>query len=216
MDGSTLNAHQQAVNTDEFDNMSYSTLFPDISIFEEDEKEEKEAGAFIATEWGLKKIGTLQSRLESLESKRGGRRFFGVKFEYSSFLSHILINLANETFGYDGWSSEILECILVNASCHQATENSEARHSVHFMSRVRVTLQDGTVCDGMGKGEATNMPHKYMCYSKAKKQAVTDAIKNAIIGFYDKLILQEVGQLTSESDPLLFLQNDVRVKIEDD
>ncbi|RLV91421.1 DNA repair protein RAD59 [Spathaspora sp. JA1] len=162
-------------------------LFPDVSLFEEEDEDtnELDTNEYI-DDWTLQKIGTLQSRLESLENKR----YFG-KYESRSVAARTIYDLANDVFGFNGWSTTILDCIFADVT--EEAENYSAKCTV----KIRLTLRSGTTSEHYGFAEATNLPHKYMCYNKCKKHAVTDATKNAILGLkeffyrYEKRKLEE-------------------------
>lgn len=153
-------------------------LFPDMAQFElEDEEVEEEP---IITDWALKKIGTLQSRIEEIP-----------KNKFNIYSANQIFNLANEIFGYNGWSTEIIECNLLS-------EDFKESYSAKFSVLLKVKLKDGTSSQQYGYGEALNLPNKYMCYSKCKKQAVTDGTKNAIIAFKSVLLEDEVYRVKKE------------------
>ncbi|PJF20062.1 Rad52/22 double strand DNA break repair [Paramicrosporidium saccamoebae] len=92
------------------------------------------------------------------------------------------LHLANEVFGFSGWSSEILSL----ATDFVDTEGG------------RVTL--GVSCMDIGYGSSENQRSKAAAYEKARKEAVTDAMKRALRMFgnrlgncaYDKTFLQQV------------------------
>lgn len=142
------------------------TYFPEMSFFE-DEPPEEEVDTI--GEWSRKRIASLQVKLEYIERKK--------TFSHSRFnqiLAPVIINLANEVFGFDGWSSEIKDFFSVQ-------EEEEER----FFSNIRVILKDGTFCNGEGSGTT-------------QKQATTDGLKRAIMGFPNKLLTQELGPVKVE------------------
>lgn len=167
-------------------------FFPDISQFEEERIEIEEK--YYIPEWSLKKIGTLQSRLEILKTNKNSKTRFGQNSSFYDFPSSVLLNLANDVFGFDGWSTEILESNLLTESFDEV----KSVHSAKFSALIRVTLKDGTYSDAFGTGEATNLPHKYMCFSKGKKQAVTDGTKKAILGLHNIVTEHELRELQEE------------------
>ncbi|KAK6459308.1 Rad52/22 family double-strand break repair protein-domain-containing protein [Scheffersomyces xylosifermentans] len=173
-------------------------FFPDISEFEDSLESSSSQIEPVATEWALQRIGTLQARLEYLQSSKDARRIIGKQSNFTAFPASVILETANQVFGYDGWSSEIVECLLLQDRVDG--EGEEKRFSVRYSSIVRVTLNDNTVREGHGLGEATNMPHKHLCYSKAKKQAVTEGMKNAILGLREILMDFELRNLQQELD----------------
>lgn len=174
---------------DETTGPSSVVFFPDMSEFEEQDQNEEEnnSNEGIASDWALKKIGTLQARLEAIQNAKDSKRFSGSNF-YLKFSSSVIFNLANEVFGYNGWSSEIISSHLVHEQLNE--ENNE--YSVKYNVVARIILKDGTYNDELGTGEASNMPHKHMCYNKGKKQAITDGLKNSILGLRDLLLENEL------------------------
>lgn len=163
-------------------------LFPDMGQFYEleaslnDNTHEEEK----LLEWAHTKIGTLQSRLESLQVSKGGK-LNKRSTDVAYFPAHIILSLANDVFGYNGWSSEVLECSFENLD----TSSDMTSFSIRVYVKVRITLRDGFQSEAEGIGEANNLPFKYMCYNSGKKQAMTDATKRAIIGLGEVLINSE-------------------------
>ncbi|KAK6199390.1 uncharacterized protein RJT21DRAFT_46444 [Scheffersomyces amazonensis] len=173
------------------------TFFPDISMFERETDTEQVTHDVFIPDWILRQLGTLQSKLEAIESRslggrgRGGRT--GAR-SLHSYSSHFIYGLANSCFGYNGWSSQVLECPMIMTDFDE--ENK--KYSAQFSALVRVTLADGTYVESRGYGDGANLPNKYMCYNKGMKQAVTEATKNAIIGLRDLLIEYEMSQLEAK------------------
>lgn len=120
---------------------------------------------------------------------------------------HRVIDLANEIFGFDGWSSEILKMETV------VDRESRGRFLVVVQCITRVTLvKEGNSNDGVGTGKAENCPSKGMAFDKARKEAQTDALKRALRMFgrslgncvYDKefkMQVRKVKVLKRDFDP---------------
>ncbi|KAI8069731.1 rad52-like protein [Gongronella butleri] len=113
-----------------------------------------------------------------------------------SYISgHSAINLANEVFGYDGWSSEVRETKVDFEDI-----DSDGRISVGMASKVRVTLACGAFREDWGSGAAENMRNKAAAFDKARKSSTTDGLKRALHLFgnmlgnclYDKNYLQSI------------------------
>lgn len=104
-------------------------------------------------------------------------------------------NLANQVFGFNGWSSEILQ--LSQDFCEV---DAGGKISLGMSCMVRVYLKDGTFHDDIGYGSSEGQRSKGSAYEKAKKEAVTDAMKRALRVFgnrlgncaYDKVFLRDV------------------------
>ena len=114
-----------------------------------------------------------------------------------------VLSLANEVFGFNGWSSEILHLGIDFVDCQ------DGRISLGISCLVRVHLRDGTFHDDIGYGSAENQRSKAVAYEKARKEAVTDAMKRALRMFgsrlgncaYDKAFLRQVRAGPSHPRP---------------
>ncbi|GAP84608.1 putative recombination protein rad52 [Rosellinia necatrix] len=150
---------------------------------------------FTATE-----IATLQARLEKqlgpeyLSSRSGPS---GQKVHYIA--AEKCIALANEVFGFNGWSSSIQ-----NIQVDFVDENPQTlKISLGLSVIVRVTLRDGTFHEDIGYGHIENCKGKAAAFEKAKKEGTTDALKRALRNFgnvlgnciYDKDYLAKVTKI---------------------
>lgn len=93
-----------------------------------------------------------------------------------------ILSLANEIFGFNGWSSQILS---LNTDYLDMIDSN--RFNVGISCSVRITLKDGTFREDIGYGQAENQKSKSAAYEKSKKEAVTDAIKRALRQFGNRL-----------------------------
>ncbi|KAG5646764.1 hypothetical protein DXG03_002450 [Asterophora parasitica] len=107
-----------------------------------------------------------------------------------------IINLANEVFGFNGWSSSV-----VSLTTDFMDYNEESRrYNVGTTAIMRVTLRDGVFHEDIGYGMVENAKGKGAALDKCKKEAVTDGLKRALRNFgnllgnclYDKSYTQEV------------------------
>ncbi|KAK4241015.1 hypothetical protein C8A03DRAFT_30855 [Achaetomium macrosporum] len=152
------------------------------------------------SEFTAQEIATLQSRLdkqlgpEYLSSRAGPA---GLKVYYIT--AEKCIALANEVFGFNGWSSSIQ-----NIQTDYADEDPKTlRVSLGLSVIVRVTLRDGTYHEDIGYGHVENAKGKAAAYEKAKKEGTTDALKRALRHFgnvlgnciYDKAYLAKVTKM---------------------
>ena len=152
------------------------------------------------SEYTAVEIATLQSRLEKqlgpeyLSSRSGpsGQRVHYVAAEK-------VIGLANEVFGFNGWSSSIQ-----NIQIDFVDENPQTyRISVGLSVIMRVTLRDGTYHEDIGYGHIENCKGKAAAFEKAKKEGTTDALKRALRNFgnvlgnciYDKTYVDRVSKM---------------------
>ncbi|RVD90759.1 Rad52-like DNA repair and recombination protein [Tubulinosema ratisbonensis] len=127
-----------------------------------------------------------RKRIQSLLSKKLGpeyisyrQGFNGTKLAYIE--GWVAISIANNIFGYDGWSSEIKSVTL------DFCDESVGKISLGVSVVVRVSLVDGNFKEDIGFGSSENQRSKVNAFEKAKKEAVTDAIKRALRQFGDAL-----------------------------
>ncbi|KAK2591023.1 DNA repair protein rad52 [Conoideocrella luteorostrata] len=131
-------------------------------------------------EWTAKEIATIASKLDkqlgpeyiSSRSGPGGSRVHYLTAEK-------VIGLANEVFGFNGWSSSIQ-----NIQVDFADENPQTqRVSIGLSVIVRITLRDGTYHEDIGYGSIENAKGKAVAFEKAKKEGTTDGMKRALRSF---------------------------------
>lgn len=110
------------------------------------------------------------------------------------------INLANEIFGPNGWSTELKEFKVDYIEERSGTIN------LGLSCIVRVILKDGTFHEDVGYGSIERCRSKAMAFDKCKKEAVTDGMKRALRQFgnalgnclYDKDFLKKITNVASE------------------
>ncbi len=113
---------------------------------------------------------------------------------------HRLIQLANETFGFNGWAHSVT---------HQSIDfidQSNDRFHVGISTFVRVQLKDGTYHEDVGYGVSEGMRSKALSIEKARKEAVTDGLKRALRSFGNLL-----GNCISDKDYLKYVQKQKKV-----
>ncbi|CCH60003.1 hypothetical protein TBLA_0C01900 [Henningerozyma blattae CBS 6284] len=106
------------------------------------------------------------------------------------------INLANQIFGYSGWSTEVKTVTI------DFLDERQGRFSIGCTAIVRVTLANGTYREDIGYGIVDN-EKKAAAFERAKKSAVTDALKRALRAFgnalgnclYDKDFLARIDKV---------------------
>ncbi|OXV06860.1 hypothetical protein Egran_05379 [Elaphomyces granulatus] len=151
-------------------------------------------------EYTTQEIATLQARLskqlgpEYISSRPGppGQKIYYVTGEKC-------ISLANELFGFNGWSSSI-QNIQVDyvEECPQTGRISIGVHVI-----VRVTLKDGTYHEDLGYGCIDNCKGKAAAFQKAKKEGITDGLKRALRTFgnalgnciYDREYIKKISRV---------------------
>ncbi|KAJ4351022.1 DNA repair protein rad52 [Ascochyta clinopodiicola] len=105
------------------------------------------------------------------------------------------IALANEVFGFNGWSSSLGQVQIDYVDEHQS-----GKVSLGLSIVVRITLKDGTYHEDIGYGSIENGKGKAASFEKAKKEAATDGLKRSLRTFgnvlgnclYDKEYLKKV------------------------
>ncbi|TPX64918.1 hypothetical protein SpCBS45565_g05558 [Spizellomyces sp. 'palustris'] len=108
--------------------------------------------------------------------------------------------LANEIFGFNGWSSTLVDTTV------DFVDVDNGKVSMGISSVVRVTLKDGSFHEDVGYGSIENARSKAQAFEKAKKEAVTDATKRALKHFgnsvgsclYDKDFLRKVSRMSNQ------------------
>ncbi|EED23754.1 RAD52 DNA repair protein RADC [Talaromyces stipitatus ATCC 10500] len=152
------------------------------------------------SEYTAREVATLQSRLD----RQLGPEYISARSGPSGQKVHYLaaekcINLANEVFGFNGWSSSIqnIQIDFVDES------PTTGKISLGLSVIVRVTLRDGTYHEDIGYGHIENCKGKAAAFEKAKKEGTTDGLKRALRTFgnvlgnciYDKEYLARVTRL---------------------
>lgn len=102
------------------------------------------------------------------------------------------LNLANEIFGFNGWSSE-----LISVQVDFLDSLGSGRVSLGLSVVVRITIKDGTFHEDFGYGFIENAKNKALAFEKCKKEAFTDGLKRCLRCFgnvlgnclYDKTML---------------------------
>lgn len=153
-----------------------------------------------ASEWAVQRIGVLQSKIEQFSYKIYHSTRYGKHSIAKLIPAHIFIQYANDTLGFDGWSVEVLE--LEATSCREIKgQNSgvdgglDSEYEILTEARVRVVLKDGTHTESSGFGKSL-AASKGDSFSKSKKQAVNDALKNCFLQF-ETMILQHENRVGS-------------------
>ena len=132
------------------------------------------------TAYTASEIATLQAKLD----KQLGPEYISARPGPSGSKIHYLtgeksINLANEVFGFNGWSSSIQ-----NIQIDFVDENAQTdKISLGLSVIVRITLKDGTYHEDIGYGHIENCKGKAAAFAKAKKEGTTDGVKRALRTF---------------------------------
>ncbi|KAJ1679061.1 DNA repair protein rad52 [Spiromyces aspiralis] len=113
-----------------------------------------------------------------------------------------VINIANELFGFNGWSSQIQNMTI------DYLDYENGAYNIGVSCVMRVTLKDGTFHEDVGYGVMERAKTKSQAFEKAKKEAATDALKRALRSFgnclgnclYNKQYLKLVNKFRKESE----------------
>lgn len=103
-----------------------------------------------------------------------------------------VINLANEVFGFNGWSSAV-----VNITCDFADyDPNTQRHAVGISAIVRVTLRDGVYHEDIGYGMMENSKSKAAAFDKVgtTRHSISGQCFRTYLHFGLKLPVSERGR----------------------
>lgn len=109
------------------------------------------------------------------------------------------LNLANEIFGFNGWSLELIGLQVDYFDTHGNT----GRILMGLLVVVRITIRDGTYHEDFGYGYIENAKNKAMAFEKCKKEAFTDGLKRCLRCFgnvlgnclYDRTIIPKIQRV---------------------
>eukprot|EP00835_Amoeboradix_gromovi_P004265 NODE_322_length_11016_cov_0.249061.p3 type:complete len:296 gc:universal NODE_322_length_11016_cov_0.249061:3264-4151(+) len=134
----------------------------------------------------LRYSSTEKKELQLMLSKRAGPEFISKRAGQGSTKHNYIqgwhyFELLNGVFGFNGWSSSILDHGIDDIEVIGTDENP--KYNVATFATVRLTLKDGTCREDLGVGEASNAKSKAAGLKQARKEAVTDAIKRCFRQF---------------------------------
>ena len=131
---------------------------------------------------------------------------------------HRAVSLANEIFGFNGWSHSVTKQTIDFVDHHEvclvhhhhiplrditSLPLIQGKYFVGISATVRVQLKDGAFHEDVGYGVSEGMRSKALSVEKARKEAVTDGLKRALKSFgnvlgnclHDKEYVNYVGSL---------------------
>nr|XP_005163114.1 DNA repair protein RAD52 homolog isoform X1 [Danio rerio] len=94
---------------------------------------------------------------------------------------HKVISLANEMFGYNGWSHSISQQNV------DFVDLINGKFYVGVSAFIKVQLKDGSFHEDVGYGVSEGLKSKALSLEKARKEAVTDGLKRALKCFGNAL-----------------------------
>nr|XP_033808214.1 DNA repair protein RAD52 homolog isoform X2 [Geotrypetes seraphini] len=133
---------------------------------------------------------------------------------------HRVVSLANEMFGYNGWSHSVTQQTV------DFVDLNNGKFYVGVCAFVKVQLKDGAYHEDVGYGVSEGLKSKALSLEKARKEAVTDGLKRAMKCFgnalgnciLDKDYLRSVNklprQLPLELDLTLVKRQDFEPSVE--
>ncbi|XP_029992321.1 DNA repair protein RAD52 homolog isoform X2 [Sphaeramia orbicularis] len=118
---------------------------------------------------------------------------------------HRVISLANEMFGYNGWSHSISQQNV------DFVDLINGKFYVGVSAFVKVQLKDGSFHEDVGYGVSEGLRSKALSLEKARKEAVTDGMKRALKCFgnalgnciLDKQYLMAINKIPKQPSPPL-------------
>ncbi|XP_015259327.1 PREDICTED: DNA repair protein RAD52 homolog [Cyprinodon variegatus] len=118
---------------------------------------------------------------------------------------HRVISLANEMFGYNGWSHSISQQNV------DFVDLINGKFYVGVSAFVKVQLKDGSYHEDVGYGVSEGLKSKALSLEKARKEAVTDGMKRALKCFgnvlgnciLDKEYLLAINKIPKQPRPEL-------------
>ncbi|XP_031173821.1 DNA repair protein RAD52 homolog isoform X1 [Sander lucioperca] len=118
---------------------------------------------------------------------------------------HRVIGLANEMFGYNGWSHSISQQNV------DFIDIINGKFYVGVSAFVKVQLKDGAFHEDVGYGVSEGLKSKALSLEKARKEAVTDGMKRALKCFgnalgnciLDKQYLVAINKIPKQPPPPL-------------
>ncbi|KAI3371431.1 hypothetical protein L3Q82_024018 [Scortum barcoo] len=136
------------------------------------------------------------------ESSSSAARCFG---QVCYVEGHRVISLANEMFGYNGWSHSISQQNV------DFVDLINGKFYVGVSAFVKVQLKDGSFHEDVGYGVSEGLKSKALSLEKARKEAVTDGMKRALKCFgnalgnciLDKEYLLAINKIPKQPPPPL-------------
>ncbi|XP_058500988.1 DNA repair protein RAD52 homolog [Solea solea] len=116
---------------------------------------------------------------------------------------HRVITLANEMFGYNGWSHSISQQNV------DFVDLINGKFYVGVSAFIKVMLKDGSYHEDVGYGVSEGLKSKALSLEKARKEAVTDGMKRALKCFgnalgnciLDKQYLLAINKIPKQPPP---------------
>ena len=129
---------------------------------------------------------TERNEIQKMLSKKAGPEFISKRQgqgnqNHSYIVGWHYFELLNHIFGFDGWSSKIMD--QGDDYCQNIGTTEQPKWNISTFAHMRLELKDGTYREDVGVGEAVNAKTASAGYKVAKKEAVTDGIKRCFRQF---------------------------------
>ncbi|CCE61754.1 hypothetical protein TPHA_0B00820 [Tetrapisispora phaffii CBS 4417] len=137
------------------------------------------------SKWSVNCINKFRTKIEKYSYRYHNNGVLN-KFDLAQLLpSHLIIQYANDCFGYDGWHMDVLhvetgECLTIPN--YDPDSRYKEKFTVQSEAKVKITLKDGTNSAHFCK-RASTMHSRGEVYNKSKKEVVTYAMKEAFLNF---------------------------------
>ncbi|ODV86635.1 hypothetical protein CANARDRAFT_174709 [[Candida] arabinofermentans NRRL YB-2248] len=145
-----------------------------------------------ASSWSVSKLYKFYQSLEKISNERqlDNRKYTVNINQFDKIPISKLIECANSSFGFNNWFSSISDgtgCIIKYEKFEYDDERGY-HYNLEYEIDVKVTLKDGTTIIRSGKGTSSSLPSKNQAFSKAKKEAITDGLKNCLYAMIQLLL----------------------------
>ncbi|CAG8480333.1 923_t:CDS:10 [Diversispora eburnea] len=152
------------------------------------------------TFWGNKSFTPDEFEvIQATLDKQLGPEFLSTPGKLAYIEAWKVISIANKVFGFNGWSSSV-EDITVDCEA--------GKYSVGASATTKVILKDGSYHMDTGYGSAENIRMKAQAFEKARKEAVTDALKRTLKNF-GNVLAPEFSTASNEAQLINTIQNNV-------
>ncbi|CDK25739.1 unnamed protein product [Kuraishia capsulata CBS 1993] len=151
------------------------------------------------TNWASSRIGAYAAKLDAAHLEYPRNRFNPGK----TVPLHKLMEIANDSFGFDGWSRSICDMeVEINSGRRigdthddaptdgNGSDGSELEFDIAVSATIKVTLKDGTYNEAQAIAKShTNS--KIMAIERCKRQALSDATRFCFEGFTTMILTHQ-------------------------
>ncbi|SCU77892.1 LAMI_0A02696g1_1 [Lachancea mirantina] len=149
-----------------------------------------------ASQWSIQRLGLFQSKIEQYVYRIYHQGRYGKHSLNKVIPSHVLMQFANESFGYSGWSAEVLDIKVMNVHEEPGGEEAEQGFTTTSQARIKLTLKDGTNTEAVGFARVKSKS-KGDTFARSKKGATTDALKKCFLKF-EEIVIDHQEKVSSK------------------